>query len=101
MAYLGALADPEAIEEAEHRGLIALSQAAPTVVHLGHPLKIGEVRLAKAGDLRLPRLRGRIARAMTGPEARAGPPDPVRLGALWLDSDLPPDSDVFNLRRSP
>jgi DNA-binding CsgD family transcriptional regulator len=93
--YLAALADPEAIEEAEHRGLITVSPAAPTVVRLGHPL-YGEVRLARAGDLRLARLRGRIARAITAPDVGTGPPDPVRLGALWLDSDLPPDSDVFS-----
>jgi DNA-binding CsgD family transcriptional regulator len=63
-------------------------------VRLGHPL-YGEVRLARAGQVRLARFRGRIAHAMTAPGPRVGPPDPVRLGLLWLDSDLPPDCDIF------
>jgi DNA-binding NarL/FixJ family response regulator len=95
LTYLAALANPETIEEAEHRGLVALSHATPTVVHLGHPL-YGEVRLAQARHLRLARLRGCIARAMTAPGAGAGPPDPVRLGLLWLDSDLQADCDLFS-----
>ncbi|MGO8964262.1 MAG: LuxR family transcriptional regulator, partial [Mycobacterium sp.] len=93
LAHLTALADASAIEDAERRGLITVSM--PTsVARLGHPL-YGEVRLAQAGHLRLERLRGRIARTMAAPDRAAGAPDPVRLGLLWLESDLSPDHDVF------
>jgi len=95
LAYLTALADAAAIEDAERRGLIMVSRTRPnTVVRLGHPL-YGEVRLAQAGNLRLSRLRGRIAREMGRPSAPARPVDPVRLAVLWLQSDLTPDPDVF------
>jgi DNA-binding CsgD family transcriptional regulator len=90
LAHLNALADAAAIEDAERRGLISVSHARPnSVARLGHPL-YGEVRLAQAGQLRLERLRGRIAREMA-----TGPADPVRLAVLWLQSDLPPNSDVY------
>ena len=95
LAYLTALADPGAIEDAERRGLIGVSRTRPnSVARLGHPL-YGEVRLAQAGHLRLSRLRGRIAREMARPSGPAGPTDPVRLAVLWLQSDLAPDPDVF------
>lgn len=97
LVYLAMLAEPEAIEEAERHALITVLRTSPTdTVRLGHPL-YGEVRLAQSGRLRLARMRGRIAAAMTGPDQRVGPPDPVRRGLLWLDSDLPPDPVVFNL----
>ena len=95
LAHLAALADPAAIEDAEHRGLITVSRTTPTTVaSLGHPL-YGEVRLAQAGHLRLKRLRGRIARDMSDSNETAGAPDPVRLALLWLESDLAPDQDLF------
>ena len=95
LAQLAALADPAAIEDAEHRGLITVSRTTPTTVaRLGHPL-YGEVRLAQAGHLRLKRLRGRIARDMSNSNETAGAPDPVRLALLWLESDLAPDHDLF------
>ena len=95
LAHLTALADTAAIEDAERRGLIRISRAAPTsVARLGHPL-YGEVRLAQAGQLRLERLRGRIARKMAETDGAVGAPDPVRLALLWLQSDLAPDHDVF------
>ncbi len=79
LAYLTALADASAIEDAERRGLITVSRTTPTsVARLGHPL-YGEVRLAQAGQLRLERLRGRIARTMAAPDGAVGAPDPVRL----------------------
>ena len=33
---------------------------------------------------------------MTALESRLGTPDPLRMGLLWLDSDLPPDPEVFH-----
>jgi DNA-binding CsgD family transcriptional regulator len=95
LAYLTALADASAIEDAEHRGLITVSRTAPrSVARLGHPL-YGEVRLAQAGHLRLKRLRGHIARMMTASNEAVGELDSVRLAVLWLQSDLAPDHDLF------
>ena len=95
LAHLGALAEPAAIEDAERRGLITISRTTPTsVARLGHPL-FGEVRLAQAGHLRLERLRGRIARMIASPNTVVGPPDPLRLALLWLQSDMAPDPRVF------
>jgi tetratricopeptide (TPR) repeat protein len=88
---LASIADPHALETAEQRGLIT-SSADTDTVYVGHPL-YGEIRLAQCGPLRLRRLRGRVASAM----ARAEATDPLRLGLLWLESDLPPDVEVFSL----
>jgi DNA-binding CsgD family transcriptional regulator len=93
-ACLASLVNAEAIEEAERRGLIAVSSSATSdLVWLGHPL-YGELRLEQCGPLRLRRLRGRAAKAMRDLDAACSA-DPVRLGSLWLDSDLEPDSDIF------
>ncbi len=90
---LMSLASAELIEEAEHRGLIAVSSSATDLVSVGHPL-YGEVRLEQSGRLRLRRLRGRAARAMTTIDATRHF-DPLRLGLLWLESDLEPDGEIF------
>ena len=87
-AVLATLADPAAIEAAEQRGLILV--AANDAVYVGHPL-YGEIRLAQCGSLRRRRLRGRVATAM----AQAESTDPLRLGLLWLDSDLPPEPAIL------
>lgn len=98
LAYLRSLADPAAIEDAERRELIRVSQGAPTdVVRIGHPL-YAEARRARMGLMRARRMRGRIAEAMsatTDHGTRGAAPDPVRLGVFWLDSDLTPDPDVL------
>jgi len=91
LAHLTALADMAAIEDAECRGLITVQRTIPTsVARLGHPL-YGEVRLTHAGQLRLERLRGRIARIMAAADDGVSAPDPVRLALLWQQSDLAPD----------
>jgi len=92
-ACLASLVIPEVIEEAEGRGLIAVSSSGTDLVRVGHPL-YGEVRLAQSGPLRLSRLRGRAAQAMASLDATR-PADPVRLGLLWLDSDLEPDGNIL------
>lgn len=87
------LASPQSVEAAEERGLIKVPPSAD-MVYVGHPL-YGEVRLSQCGPLRLRRLRGDIATAM----ARIDEParvDPLRLGLLWLESDLPPDPQVLS-----
>jgi DNA-binding CsgD family transcriptional regulator len=91
---LDSLADPVAVEAAEQRGLITTT-ADTTTVYVGHPL-YGEIRLNKCGPLRLRRLRARVARAM----AKTGTADPLRLGLLWLESDLPPDTEILSLAGS-
>lgn len=98
LSALTALADPAAIEDAERRELIRISHAGGTgaaadTVRSGHPL-YAETRRARMGRMRARRLAGRIATALSAPGAGAAP-DPVRLGVLWLDSDLPPDADVL------
>lgn len=89
-ACLASLAGPKVIEEAEERGLIRVSPGAD-MIRVGHPL-YGEVRLNQCGPLRLRRLRGEIATAMARQPERA---DPLRLGLLWLESDLPADPLVL------
>lgn len=96
LGYLTALADPPAIEEAERRELIRVSHGGPTdSVRIGHPL-YGETRRARIGRVRSRRLRGRIAAEMNAAAGNGGPvPDPVRLGLLWLESDLPGDPHIL------
>ncbi|MCV7175935.1 LuxR C-terminal-related transcriptional regulator [Mycolicibacterium sphagni] len=87
---LAALADPTAIEGAEQRGLI-VAPPETVAVFVGHPL-YGEIRLNQCGPLRLRRLRGCVAAAM----AKGHSADPLRLGLLWMQSDLPPDADILS-----
>ena len=96
-AHLRALADADAIEDAERRQLISVSDtSANGVVRVAHPL-YGEARRARTGPVRAARLRGRVASAMHPAATAAGarPYDPVRLALLWVDSDLPGDPAVF------
>ena len=95
LEHLVTLADAAAIEDAETRGLITVSDTTTSAIaRLGHPL-YGEVRLVQAGRVRLERLRGRIAHAVAAANGSLGAPDPVRLALLWLQSDLAPNCDVF------
>lgn len=81
------LADQDAIERAEQRGLIRIVEDQAFV---GHPM-YAEVRIGRCASSRLRRLRGRVAAAM---KDDAGAPELVKRGLLWLDSDLPVDADV-------
>lgn len=81
------LADRQTIEAAEERHLIRIGS--DTVV-VGHPL-YSDIRLSQASPMRLERLRGRVATAMVETTSS----DPLQVGMLWLESDLPPDADVF------
>jgi DNA-binding CsgD family transcriptional regulator len=93
-AALATVVAGDPFEEAERRGLITVSGATGAeTVRVGHPL-YGEVRLAQCGTLRLRRLRGRLATALSRLGAGALV-DPVRLGLLWLDSDLAPNPEVY------
>ncbi|MFI5505825.1 LuxR C-terminal-related transcriptional regulator [Mycobacterium sp. NPDC051804] len=87
---LTTLAEPMAIQAAEQRGLIAAASVT-SAVYVGHPL-YGEIRLGQCGSLRLRGLRGRVAAAM----AQSVGADPLRLGLLWMESDLPPDAEILS-----
>ena len=89
LPVLTALAGQDAIDEAQARGLITVTDG--EVVHIGHPL-FGDIRRASSGQVRLRRLRGELVQALV---SRGEPVDPVRLGLLWSDSDLAPDLNVF------
>jgi hypothetical protein len=87
---LSELADPRSVEAAEQRDLIAAA-ATGGAVYVGHPF-YGEIRLSQCGPLRLQRLRGRVASVV----ARLDDVDPLRLGLLWLESDLTPDVEILS-----
>lgn len=96
LGHLTAMVGTEAIEGAEQRALISVSRTPPGgVVRVGHPL-YGEARRSRLGSVRAARTRGRVVTAMIDPASTAAAPDPVRLALLRLDSDLPPDPDVFH-----
>jgi len=84
------MADPRSVEAAEQRDLIAAA-ANGDAVFVGHPL-YGEIRLSQCGPLRLQRLRGRVASVM----AKLDDVDPLRLGLLWLESDLTPEIEILS-----
>jgi DNA-binding CsgD family transcriptional regulator len=88
------LVEPAVIEEAERRGLISVTGDRGGVVHVGHPL-YGEVRRRQAGPWRVRRLRGRLARSYAEVVTETDVDAVVRLGLLWLESDLPPDAQLF------
>lgn len=92
LVSLASLAD---VEEAERRELITVSNASASgLARVAHPL-YAEARRAHMGQMRSARLRGRLATAMNQPIVGLGAPDPVRLGLLWLESDLPADEGVY------
>ncbi|MGV0851958.1 LuxR C-terminal-related transcriptional regulator [Mycolicibacterium phlei] len=95
LAALRRIGDPDAIEDAETRGLITLEPAGSGVeVRLAHPL-YGEVRRRRAPRSRLRRLRGVIATELG---VSAAPDDirmVVRRAALSLESDLPSDPGLL------
>ncbi|MEE6167406.1 MULTISPECIES: LuxR C-terminal-related transcriptional regulator [unclassified Mycolicibacterium] len=94
LSVLTALAASDAIEDAERRGLITVSTTSTgaEVTNVGHPL-FGEIRRTRNGHIRLRRLRGALVQAMMG---GSDPVDPIRAGLLWMESDLPPDANVFS-----
>jgi DNA-binding CsgD family transcriptional regulator len=94
VTVLAGLTDAVAVEQAETRGLVSVEQDGRRLqARLAHPL-YGEVRRARAGQLRGRRLRGQIATALTCTGARRAD-DTLRRAVLALDSDLAPDSSLF------
>jgi DNA-binding CsgD family transcriptional regulator len=95
LAALRRIAWPEAVEDADVRGLIRLDVLDDRVqVRLAHPL-YGEVRRRRAPATRLRRLRGLLAVELAGADDRDDVRVLVRRGALSLDSDLAPDGDLL------
>jgi DNA-binding CsgD family transcriptional regulator len=92
LGLLAALVDGAAMEDAERRGLISVTSGDRSAVRVGHPL-YGEIRRSQAGEWRMRRLRGRVARAMadiTDPDIDTV----VRAGVMWSESDLAPNPQL-------
>jgi len=95
LSALRRIAEPDAVEDADIRGLINLDQSGTGIdVRLAHPL-YGEVRRKRAAPTRLRRLRGLVATELAHTEGRDDVQVLVRRAALALDSDLPPDPDLL------
>ena len=95
LAALRRITDPDAVEEADTRGLISLEDTGFGVeVRVAHPL-YGEVRRKCAAPTRLRRLRGLVATELAAGDNRDEVRVLVRRAALSLDSDLEPDADLL------
>ena len=95
LATLRRIVDPDAVEEADLRGLIRLDDLDDRIeVRVAHPL-YGEVRRRRAAPTRLRRLRGLLAVELAGAEDREDARVLVRRGALSVDSDLEPDAELL------
>ena len=100
LAALRRITDPDAVEEADMRGLIRLDDLDDRIeVRVAHPL-YGEVRRRRAAPTRLRRLRGLLAAELAGAENRDDVRVVVRRGALSLDSDLEPDAELADPGRA-
>jgi DNA-binding CsgD family transcriptional regulator len=94
---LAAVADPDALAEAESLGLVSVDhRVAPATVRLAHPM-LGEVR--RGDSLRMRRLRGLVASALAQKNSR-DPRDLVRRAALTVESDLPADPTLLSAATS-
>ena len=87
---LNDIVGPDAVEEAESRGLIRVVEEHGGIdVRFNHPL-FGEVIRRRLGMAAARRLRGEVVRALQGQPLR-GAADRIRLAELTLDSDQAPD----------
>jgi DNA-binding CsgD family transcriptional regulator len=95
MTTLRRIADPDAIEEANLRGLITVDESdAGIEVRLAHPL-YGEVRRSRSAETTLRRLRGRVATELASAPGSDDIRNVVRRASMSLDSDLTPDTDLL------
>jgi DNA-binding NarL/FixJ family response regulator len=95
MATLRRIAEPDAIEEAQVRGLINVDEDDNEIeVRLAHPL-YGEVRRSRSPETRLRRLRGQVAAELASAPGSDEMSTVVRRASLILDSDLAPDGDLL------
>lgn len=95
LAALRRITHPNAVEEADTRGLITLHHLDSGVeVRLAHPL-YGEVRKKRAAPTKLRRLRGLVATELAACDDRDDIRVVVRRATLTLDSDLTPDAGLL------
>jgi len=95
MTTLRRIAESDAIEEANLRGLITVDEVDGGLeARLAHPL-YGEVRRSRSAETRLRRLRGRVASELASAPGSEDMRNVVRRAALSLDSDLTPDAELL------
>jgi hypothetical protein len=88
------VADRSDLEVAERMHLVTVERSGgERMARLAHPL-FGELRRASAGEMYLSRIRGKLAQGL-GDSADADLQTTVRRALLTLESDLPPDPDLF------
>ncbi|SRX95011.1 transcriptional regulator [Rhodococcus jostii RHA1] [Mycobacterium shimoidei] len=82
------------LEAAEQMHLVTVERVdGDRLARLAHPL-IGELRRATAGEMHLSKVRGRLAQRL-GQETDRDMRATVRRALLTLESDLPPDPDLY------
>jgi DNA-binding CsgD family transcriptional regulator len=95
LAALRRITSASAVEEANSRGLVTVEHVDSGIeVRVAHPL-YGEMRRIRAPSTRLRRLRGLVATELATSDDRDDIRVVVRRATLSLDSDLPPDADLF------
>lgn len=88
------LADRSDLEAAEQMRLVTVERSGNELVaRLAHPL-FGELRRAGAGEMYLSRIRGKLAQGL-GQTVDGDMQSTVRRALLTLESDLPPDPELF------
>ena len=88
------LADRSDLESAERMRLVTVERSGnERMARLAHPL-FGELRRAAAGEMYLSRIRGKLAQGL-GETPDRDMQSTVRRALLTLESDLPPDPELF------
>ena len=88
------VADRTDLETAEQMRLVNVERSGnERMARLAHPL-YGELRRASAGEMYLSRIRGKLAQGL-GEKPDADMQSTVRRALLTLESDLPPEPDLF------
>lgn len=94
VSLLTGLTDPDAVEQAEARGLAEVYRDGRRLqAKLAHPL-YGEVQKSKLGVLRASRFRGRIAEALAATGSRRAD-DALRRALLEMESDRTPGPQLL------
>ncbi len=84
----------ENLEAAEEMHLVSVERTGERLTaRLAHPL-FGELRRAAAGEMYLSKVRGELAQRMAG-HGEGDPQSTVRRALLTLESDLPPDPQLY------
>ena len=88
------LAERTDLEAAERMRLVTVERSGDDrMARLAHPL-FGELRRASAGEMYLSRIRGKLAQGLSD-KPDSDMQSTVRRAMLTLESDLPPDPDLF------